>query len=905
MSRYPLKKVFVVFKTHFDIGYTHLAKELLQWYSDGMIKDALTVCQATKGYPAGKRYVWTLPSWPMQKTVEGMSDEYLKQSVEHLLKEGQLIWHAFPYTTYTEFCGLEELIRGLYVSRELAIRYGRWPQDAKMTDVPGHTWILPTILAKAGVQFLHLGSNEAATPPDVPRLFFWEGPDGSRVLTYYSKGSYGTDLVPPEDWEYPYWLAMLHTLDNQGPQNTAYIEALFARAERELSGVEVVIGALEDFGKAMLEGDFDIPVVRGDMADTWIRGVGSAPTGVRKVRTQRSYLSALESAASFKKLYGVEQVGQHDQKDRSWIAKSYEKTLLFGEHTWGMDTKITILPDRRYGAPWDGREYQKEKFEHLKKHDPGYKKLIESWEEQLDYLRDTDIYLGHLKQSTLDTLAGAVDLDGERMIVMNALGWSITAPVNLDGIDLDQAILIDGETGEGIEMYLDPNEQKVAAVKDIPALGYRTVTIKRNETPKEPIPTNHTRNIAYLKNLAGGVIGIIDTPSFRIEVDEKTGCLKRLYQKSTDKEWVNQTSPVHFGQYLYDIYSNAELEQYLCDYACVLRDWVLNDYGKPGYPADQQHEQFSPRNFMLAVENGHNWGSILVTARIEDDSIRKYGNAQEIAFRITGYADQDYLDLQYDLKEKIETPLIESGYFTFPIALDNPKFRINKIGSVIDPTCDILPGCNKDLYCCENWVDISDGTQGMAIIPLDMPLFSLSEPGVLKFDQDNDPKVPDFLFLAFTNAWGTNFPQWIGGDLSFRYRLLCHQGDWKEGQVWKTAYETVQKPIVGYAKGKTGTSNVKPVLDILKEDLHGCKVLAFKVAEEGDGYILRIHEVQGKPGKVTLKFNLDLQSAYLCDLVERKQAQLTIIREDHASCLEIDTEPFEIHTMYLEFGRET
>jgi alpha-mannosidase len=59
-------------------------------------------------------------------------------------------------------------------------------RDAKMTDVPSHCWVLPTLLNHAGVEFLHLGCNEASSSPQVPPLFWWEGPDGSRVLTMYS-----------------------------------------------------------------------------------------------------------------------------------------------------------------------------------------------------------------------------------------------------------------------------------------------------------------------------------------------------------------------------------------------------------------------------------------------------------------------------------------------------------------------------------------------------------------------------------------------------------------------------------------------------------------------------------------------------------------------------------------------
>ena len=106
--------------------------------------------------------------------------------------------HALPFTTHTELLEPEDLVRGLGFSSRLSREAGLpLPRDAKMTDVPCHSWIMPTLLRHAGVDFLHLGCNAASSSPRVPRLFWWEGPDGSRLLTMYTAESYGTGLVPP------------------------------------------------------------------------------------------------------------------------------------------------------------------------------------------------------------------------------------------------------------------------------------------------------------------------------------------------------------------------------------------------------------------------------------------------------------------------------------------------------------------------------------------------------------------------------------------------------------------------------------------------------------------------------------------------------------------------------------
>jgi alpha-mannosidase len=55
-----------------------------------------------------------------------------------------------------------------------------------MTDVPEHTWMMATLLKHAGIDFMMIGCNGASAPLKVPLLYWWQGPDGSRVLTFYS-----------------------------------------------------------------------------------------------------------------------------------------------------------------------------------------------------------------------------------------------------------------------------------------------------------------------------------------------------------------------------------------------------------------------------------------------------------------------------------------------------------------------------------------------------------------------------------------------------------------------------------------------------------------------------------------------------------------------------------------------
>src|SRR4051794_23528511 len=63
----PLRKVVVVFKTHFDLGFTDLPDRVMEQYTGPMFRAVMDVMDATASEPPALRYRWTLPAWPMKQ----------------------------------------------------------------------------------------------------------------------------------------------------------------------------------------------------------------------------------------------------------------------------------------------------------------------------------------------------------------------------------------------------------------------------------------------------------------------------------------------------------------------------------------------------------------------------------------------------------------------------------------------------------------------------------------------------------------------------------------------------------------------------------------------------------------------------------------------------------------------
>jgi alpha-mannosidase len=43
-----VKKFILVFKTHFDIGFTNLSSKVIDEYADSMLRDVIITCKATQ-----------------------------------------------------------------------------------------------------------------------------------------------------------------------------------------------------------------------------------------------------------------------------------------------------------------------------------------------------------------------------------------------------------------------------------------------------------------------------------------------------------------------------------------------------------------------------------------------------------------------------------------------------------------------------------------------------------------------------------------------------------------------------------------------------------------------------------------------------------------------------------------
>jgi alpha-mannosidase len=71
-----LETVIIVYKTHFDIGYSETVQQVVHDYRTSMTDRVLEAIDKNSSQPKDKQFVWTVSGWPMKQILwEGQAPE--------------------------------------------------------------------------------------------------------------------------------------------------------------------------------------------------------------------------------------------------------------------------------------------------------------------------------------------------------------------------------------------------------------------------------------------------------------------------------------------------------------------------------------------------------------------------------------------------------------------------------------------------------------------------------------------------------------------------------------------------------------------------------------------------------------------------------------------------------------
>ena len=319
-----VKRVLVAFKCHFDAGFADTQAGVVQRFFKEYFPRAIQIASHLRNAGGRERYVWTTGSWLLYEFLEQASTEQRKV-MEKAVADGDIAWHALPFTWQTELMTPSLIAGGVGLSQALDRRFGRKTVGAKMTDVPGHTRGLASPLAASGVKFLEIGVNDASTPAQLPPLFNWKDPSGATLTVMYHHHYGAVAVLPGTDLA----IATVVRDDDSGPHTLEEVHDTYIALGKQFPNAEIVPTDLTAIANAVSPYAHSLPVITEEIGDTWIHGVASDPL---KLARYRQVARLREQWLTQKKL------SLGDSTDLALL----RHLLLEVEHTWGTDTKTWL-----------------------------------------------------------------------------------------------------------------------------------------------------------------------------------------------------------------------------------------------------------------------------------------------------------------------------------------------------------------------------------------------------------------------------------------------------------------------------------------------------------------------------------------------------------------------------------
>ncbi|TYQ25950.1 alpha-mannosidase [Pseudanabaena sp. UWO311] len=158
---------------------------------------------------------------------------------------------------------------------------------------------------------------------------------------------------------------------------------------------------------------------------------------------------------------------------------------------------------------------------------------------------------------------------------------------------------------------------------------------------------------------------------------------------------------------------------------------------------------------------------------------------------------------------------------------------------------------------------------------------------------------PDCLRLTLLRSPNWPSPNSDRGHHEFTYRLVPHQGDWREANIVQLAQE-LNNPLVLQHSPIPNLLISNKRQSFLEVSAPNIILSAFKRSQDQSGWIMRFYEAHGQTTETEIEISLDLLQAeniWECDLMENKNTLLSTDKGE-SNHLKVTFKPYEIKTFF-------
>lgn len=743
----------------------------------------------------------------------------------------------------------ESLVRQLLIGQmTLKQLYGVTTRIGWNPDSFGYNWQLPQIYKKSGMDYFvtqKMAWNE--TNPLPFKLFWWESPDGSKVLAYFPHSYANEDLNP---------VRLANDLVKARTQSPGLLDIM------DLYGVGDHGGgptrAMLDEGVHWMEPGKVVPKMDFGTAQSYF-------SNVEKKVSPASPVWNYETMAQGNPTLPTPRAGE--------ISIPTWKDELYFEHHRGTyttqahqkqnmrDSEEWMLNAEKYSSlAWlDGQPYPKTELNNAWKrvlfnefHDLAagsgigviYKDAQQDYDQVHWATNEIASNALHTIQARIDTqVPGAVPI-----VVFNPLGWRRSGLVKVDvqmpNSTADYVSVFDSRNQVLPTEVLSSDPQThtfhlLVEVNDVPSLGYEVLHVMPGQ-----------RHFASDLTVNGFTL---ENANLKLTIDPANGCIASLYNKRDGFEVLAKDA------------CGNQLQ--------VFKDTPQADDAWNIDPGTLDH--FIPLMRVESVkvlENGPLRGVIQV-ARTWDKS----RFVQDIVL----YSHSTQVDVINDI-DWHETHVLLKAAFPLAAASKMATYEI-PYGTIERPTTrNNRWEQAKFEVSALRWADLGDGKNGFSLLNKAKYGYDCKS-NVLRLTLLRSPVWPD--------------PNADRGHQHFTYALYPHAGAWRSALTVRRGFDFNYDLHGIQVEPHDGI--LPPEHTFISLDAKNVVLTAVKKAENGGGLILHLYEWAGKKSDVTIHVPPGATSATLTNLMEKTEGAALKIASSNAVVVPVN--PFSIVSVLIDY----
>jgi len=743
----------------------------------------------------------------------------------------------------------ESLVRQLLVGK-------RWYKQAYGVDVRigwnpdsfGYTWQLPQIFKKSGVDYFVTQKMAWNDTNQLPfKFFWWESPDGSKVLTYFPHDYANNDLNPvrlardftiaqKQATGLPGILDLYGVGDHGGGPTRAILDEGFHWAAAGHVTPKIEFGTAQPYFTALEkqvapdspEWDY-ASIAKGYTAPAAVTGKVSIPTW--------------KSELYFEYHRGV----MTTQANHKRNMRESEEQVLNAEK-WA---SLAWLDGKAYPATELTEDWKKVLFNQF--HDlaagSGIGVIYKDAQKDYEVVRFST---NEIDAAALGTVVEQINTNGVGVpvVVYNPLGWERSGEVNVR-VQLAQV----GKAGVSVStndvVSRVKTDEKTGVVDlsiqvaKVPALGYKVLWIQPNkggDKVKGPGADETEKSIT------------LNNEAIRITVDKKTGCITSLFDKQSNFETIASGACGNELQAFKDTPKDYDA-------------WNVD----PG-TFDQQTTLFTQG---ASVE--------LLKTDALNPAIRVSRSSQSSKFVQTislGNWNSKQADVDNEIDWHESHILLKAA---FPLAATSGFATYEIPYGTIDRATTRNNSWEKAQFevPAMRWADEGDGKHGLSLI--NQTKYGYDAVGnQLRLTLLRSPKWPD--------------PEADMGHHSFHYALYPHAGSWKDALTVRKGYE-YNYPLTAVVT--TAHAGALPAThSFVSVTPENVVLTAVKKAEDTKGLIFRVYEWAGKNATAEFHVPAGASGATVTNMQETPEGSPLTVTGD---VVKVAIHPYEILTIRVDY----